>query len=584
MLENRMSLKRLFWLISAALMSLFLLLTAGLVATQWGAYRRGAESAEVVRDLQLAMRVMELVSVERGPTNGVLGASDSDMPAARVRLLRARANSDQSISDLLDALSLHRHQNYPAIADGISALRDELTRARANVDELAHRPLAARHSDDITNAVAKMIALIGRPLLATTDLSNDATNADPLLRDSLDSARLAASLREYAGQIGSQFTAAVATGRMLRANEVIAISKLTGRAEQMRFILDLQLRNNKNDPDMHAALDEVDSAYFGEGLPFLNGLLEIGLKSADYGVTTGGLAARYVPKMSSIVALRDQIMNAAIINAAQRTQRAKLMLAASVALALLALLVFYLLLRTIRNRVVIPVLESTRLFVALANGELDTQIPPPRGADEISNLFRAMEVFKASCIARISLEREREALIAQLQATSDTDFLTGLLNRRAFFTQGEAVFALAQRHQSDLALILMDIDYFKRVNDEYGHQIGDLALQQVATLCREMHRKGDIVVRYGGEEFLMLLPHTNLEQAVTVAEKLRLAIAGQAVELAFGATLNLSASFGVSAYKKDPEVDTSLEALIWRADQALYNAKNSGRNQVKNAA
>jgi diguanylate cyclase (GGDEF)-like protein len=572
-----MSLKRLFWLVSIALMSLFLLLTSGMVVSQWNTYRHGVEGLQIVGHIQSAMRVMELLSFERGPTNSVLGANEAEMPAARARLMQARRDSDQSITNLIDALQSHPQRKYPAIAACITQLRSELAKARLNIDNLSKRPLSARSSEDIADAVRKMIALIGRPLLATTDLAAIATTADPALRDSISSARLAASLREYAGQIGSLFTAAIATHRPLRSDEIIAISKLTGRAEQMRFILDLQLRSFVSDPQMRAALDDVDLSYFSEGLPLLNRLLQTGLKSGDYGLSTGGLAALYVPKMKSIVVLRDQIMNNALNSALERTRRAKLVLSGVIALAVLALAVFFLLLRTIHNRVVTPVLESTHLFVALANGELDTPIPAPRGVDEISNLFRAMAVFKDSCVARICLEQEREALITQLQATSDTDFLTGLMNRRAFFTQGEAVFAVAQRYGHDLSLILMDVDYFKRVNDEHGHQTGDAALQQVAALCRLMHRKGDILVRYGGEEFLMLLPHTDLQQAAIVAEKLRVAIASETMVTANGATLALSASFGVAAY----DSDDSLEAMIWRADQALYTAKNNGRNQVK---
>jgi diguanylate cyclase (GGDEF)-like protein len=574
-----MSLKRLFWLVSVALMSLFLLLTAGQVATQWNAYQRGAESVEIVRHVQLAMSVMELISVERGPSNAVMGADRAEMPAARAKLMRARLDSDESITALLDALHTYPQHNTTSITAGITSLRVELARARRNIDNLARRPLAERRSDDISDAVNKMIALIGRPLVSITDLSAMAIGADPLLRDSIDSARLAASLREYAGQIGSQFTAAIATRRPLHSDEIIAIAKLTGRAEQMRLTLDLQLRNYISDPQLRAALDDVDFFYFSEGLPILNRLLEIGLKSGDYGMSTGVLAAKYVPKMKSILTLRDQIMEETLSDAVARTRHAELVLIGAVALAILALAIFYLLLRAIHNHVVTPVLESTRLFVALANGELDTPIPAPRGADEISNLFRAMAVFKDSCIARISLEKEREALITQLQATSDTDFLTGLMNRRAFFTQGESLFAVAQRYQNDLALVLMDIDHFKRVNDNYGHQVGDLALQHVATLCRQTHRKGDILVRYGGEEFLMLLPHTNQEQALNVAEKLRVAIASQTLALASGEMLQLSASFGVAGYNNDH----NLEVLIWRADQALYNAKDNGRNQIQQA-
>jgi diguanylate cyclase (GGDEF)-like protein len=567
-----MSLKRLFWFTAVSLMSLCLLLTAGLVATQWNTYRRGVENVQIVHHLQLALRVMQRISAERAPSNGLLGANEAESPAIRAELVQARTDSDRSIDDLLDALDSSQRDAYRPIAAGITALRAELAQARQSVDRLAGQESAQRRSSDIGAAVNNMIALTRRSVLAAI-----LAMSDPLLRNGVANARLAASLHEYAEQIGSQFTAAVATGRPLRPDEVITIAKLNGRAEQLRFILELQLRSQKNNRQLEAALNKVDIDYFGNGLPMLNGLLATGLQSGEYGMSTGQLAALYVPKMKSIVELGDLILNDAVNGIEAKTHRAKTVLSVAIGLAGLVLAIFYWLLRNIRNRLVTPVLESAGLFVALANGELDTPIPKRRGIQEIGNLFRAMEAFKASCIARIDLEREREALITQLQASSDTDFLTGLLNRRAFYTYGEPLFAIAQRYRNDLALILMDIDYFKQVNDRHGHQIGDIVLQQVASLCQRMHRKVDLVARYGGEEFLMLLPHTSLEQATAAAEKLRAAIAAHSLTLPSGATLNIRASFGVAAYRDDATLDT----LIWRADQALYSAKDGGRNQVQ---
>jgi diguanylate cyclase (GGDEF)-like protein len=554
-------------------------LTAGLVATQWNTYRRGVENVQIVHHLQLALRVMQRISAERAPSNGLLGANQAESPAIRAELVQARSDSDRSIDDLLDALDSSQRDAYRPIAAGITALRTELAQARQTVDRLAGQALAQRHSADIGTAVNNMIALTRRSVLAATDLSAILAMSDPVLRNGVANARLAASLLEYAEQIGSQFTAAVATGRPLRPDEVITIAKLNGRAEQLRFILELQLRSQKNNRQLEAALNKVDIDYFGNGLPMLNGLLATGLQSGEYGMSTGRLAALYAPKMKSIVELGDLILNDAVNGIEAKTQRAKNVLSVAIGLAGLVLAIFYWLLRNIRNRLVTPVLESASLFVALANGELDTPIPKPRGIQEIGNLFRAMEAFKASCVARIDLEREREALITQLQASSDTDFLTGLLNRRAFYTYGEPLFAIAQRYRNDLALILMDIDYFKQVNDRHGHQIGDIVLQQVASLCLRMHRKVDLVARYGGEEFLMLLPHTSLEQATAAAEKLRAAIAAHSLTLPSGTTLDIRASFGVAAYRDDATLDT----LIWRADQALYSAKDGGRNQVQRA-
>ncbi|MDY7578209.1 diguanylate cyclase [Herbaspirillum sp. RTI4] len=575
-----MSLTRLFWLISFALMSLCLLLTAGLVATQWGSYKDGAASINVIDDLRLSLKVMELISVERGPANSLLGTDRDEAPEARLRLSTARSNSDQAIKNMLDAMQAAHRADYQPVIANILSLREELTQARLNVDRLAAMPLTSRSAAAIKEAVDSMIALIRHSLQANSDLSVRTLKVDPSLRDGIDGVRLAAHLREYAGQIGSKFTGAVAAHRPLQSSEIIDIAKLEGRAEQMREILALRRHDHQSSPAIQAALLAINTEYFNKGLPMLNGLIDIGLQSGNYGITTSQLAQRYVPTMKSILNLRDLLLSDTRHEAEIHVARAKQALAATIGIGTLSLLIFYVLLRTFYRRIITPVLESTNLFVSLANGELHKEIPRPTGVYEISNLFRAMEAFKASCIARVFLEEEREALITQLQNSSDTDFLTGLLNRRAFFLQGEQIFATAQRYGTELSLILMDIDHFKQVNDDHGHQNGDEVLKHVAELCRLIYRKSDIVVRYGGEEFLMLLPHTSLIEASHVAEKVRQALMTASIQLVSGDALRVSASFGVAEYNDD----SSLDILIWRADQALYQAKNNGRNQVQEAA
>jgi diguanylate cyclase len=121
-------------------------------------------------------------------------------------------------------------------------------------------------------------------------------------------------------------------------------------------------------------------------------------------------------------------------------------------------------------------------------------------------------------------------------------------------------------------LLILDIDYFKQVNDRFGHNIGDVVLQEVAALLKGEIREIDIVCRWGGEEFVVLLPTASIEQAVVIAEKLRNKIASLEIEVVG----NISASFGVA------EVDKKifLEDLIAKADEALYKAKSTGRNKV----
>lgn len=160
------------------------------------------------------------------------------------------------------------------------------------------------------------------------------------------------------------------------------------------------------------------------------------------------------------------------------------------------------------------------------------------------------------------------------------DGLTGIANRRHFDDFLHREWRMARRNRTALSLVILDIDYFKRFNDHYGHQSGDTSLRQVAELIqRHARRPGDLAARYGGEEFALILSDTRLEQAVEIADRIRLAVQGLAIPHAcspLGDVLTLSAGVAV-AY---PDGSDSEEVLIALADKGLYGAKERGRNQV----
>ncbi|MGJ4887539.1 sensor domain-containing diguanylate cyclase [Bradyrhizobium sp. HKCCYLRH3099] len=162
-----------------------------------------------------------------------------------------------------------------------------------------------------------------------------------------------------------------------------------------------------------------------------------------------------------------------------------------------------------------------------------------------------------------------------LRNLSMRDSLTGALSRRAFRSEGERLRALAERHGHRLTCALIDVDHFKSVNDQYGHAVGDLVLSQVVESCRGVLRDSDVIGRLGGEEFGIVLPHTSLAQAMAVLEKMRLAVAGLAVDSPCG-PIRVTASFGAVDFVPGLTFDAMLE----RADLAMYAAKDDGRNRV----
>jgi len=183
--------------------------------------------------------------------------------------------------------------------------------------------------------------------------------------------------------------------------------------------------------------------------------------------------------------------------------------------------------------------------------------------------------------AAIAIRNAR--LYSKIEQISVTDELTGLFNRRGFSQLGEREIERASRFERPLAVLMLDIDHFKKVNDTYGHPIGDQVLRALAACIRQGIRRIDVVGRYGGEEFTLLLPETDLPVAIQIAERLRQSVAELAIPIPQGKdgstpiSIRITVSVGVAFLLPDVP---NLSVLIHRADQALYRVKDSGRNRV----
>lgn len=204
------------------------------------------------------------------------------------------------------------------------------------------------------------------------------------------------------------------------------------------------------------------------------------------------------------------------------------------------------------------------------------------GADD----YLTKPVSPAELKARVSvgarivrLEAELREARARLEVMVSTDELTGVANRRALIGRLQEELSQARRTGHDLSVAMIDIDRFKRLNDTYGHAAGDLVLCEVVERILNAKREYDIVGRWGGEEFVAILPELSLEEAVPVAERLRAEVADMPFILADGTTLPVTFSVGLATAPAG-RVD-SVDALLASADRALYRAKEAGRNRVE---
>ncbi len=202
---------------------------------------------------------------------------------------------------------------------------------------------------------------------------------------------------------------------------------------------------------------------------------------------------------------------------------------------------------------------------------------PPSVLDEIQkNIEDIILNFDIPEGNKLDVIKKINFMYSQTRYMSVTDPLTGLYNRRHFEDNLEREFLRAVRYDNNLSFAIIDVDFFKKVNDTYGHSCGDYVLKEVAYLILQTFRKTDMVFRYGGEEFAVIITETPIEKAVIPLERLRKSIS----EYPFsynGTKIKITVSIGVSEVNKQTE---SVHQLFENADKALYKAKENGRNQI----
>ena len=201
--------------------------------------------------------------------------------------------------------------------------------------------------------------------------------------------------------------------------------------------------------------------------------------------------------------------------------------------------------------------------------EIPTQFLRMGANDFINKPFTEIEIK-----TRINANLELLDLFQKARDLANKDFLTGVFNRRYFFNSGQAIFAKANRKKQSIAVAMFDIDHFKKVNDTYGHHMGDIAIKETARIITQNIRSSDLVARFGGEEFCVLLEDITPQNTLKLFEKIRAEIENHVIEIK-DVKLNITLSIGICYGLQD-----TLEKMINISDQELYKCKNNGRNRI----
>ncbi len=542
----------------------------------WHSHAAARDATTSLSVVHGTLDAMAAVLMERGSMNAALIEGQPVSPARQHELKLARDASDGKIADLLE---LHRTRNCNGCRDAQPAIRQiaqNLTRHRARADQLIAKPRALITALDLNDVVVVMAGLI--PALEETALDNSAV----VIGNEVESpglmtiAMLAAGLREQAGLLGSGFMPAQAQRRTLSAVETQRIEQQLGRIAQLRALLEVQLTTH---PDLETrAYPRVQNEYFGSGLEYIDQLRRVPFSSSDWSVPSEGLQERYVPLMQSIVDFRDEVLLQLERQLRRQSSWALTELITTTTVAIVLLLAATWGFTKFRWRLIRPFVVATDIINAITADGVFAPISATGYRKEVRGLFDAIQKLKENAVAKSRTEHERERLIADLAAMAETDFLTGLLNRRAFHARAEALCASLNGTEQLLTLIVFDIDHFKRINDSYGHAGGDTVLVAVAQACHQNWRRSDIVARIGGEEFAVLCTVRSAAQASAMAHGMRRRIEHLSVLLDGGIIASITASFGVVCAPASEAGD--IETLLKKADELLYRAKAAGRNCV----
>jgi len=225
----------------------------------------------------------------------------------------------------------------------------------------------------------------------------------------------------------------------------------------------------------------------------------------------------------------------------------------------------------------------------LAHGGRTLRLDVSHKKDDMAQIYEAYEItrknlLKGDMYAQLYLNIKELEIKAQqnqntkLKEIAFTDSLTGLINRRKFDKVSAKEIKRASRYDRNLSFLMMDIDFFKSINDTYGHSVGDKVLQHFSNICIKMIRDIDITARIGGEEFVIMLPETNSDNAYIFAERFREKISNSTIEIK-NQKINYTVSIGIAKLRKD--IDENADTILCRADKALYKAKESGRNRTE---
>ena len=541
-------------------------LSIPLIVKSYRDYNKTNQALTEIQALQAVADLANKISRERAPANKLMSSNQQDFAKHVLELKLYRLTVDEQMKKTLEVL---KHSNLPNLDLSLFDRLDEaLTQGRQQVDAYAALPREQRNAETMDQAILEMFNAWEHSHDVLKDVIAVSEGKDTAVSNFYVQILLLADLRDQAGRAASNVMAHVAFKQPIPETNLARSLQTRKQVMYLWELIDtLQPERDKTE-EFKVLHQAVYNEFLAKGLLIVERLMNESIYHRPYYLTGTQLTEAIVDKFSTVVELQNYLLKYSVEKAIIEKHKAQNILLTTVGISLISIFAALFTMIYARKRVFSPLIQAREILFDLSHSSIrpnpmDTKDQPAN----MYSLFTAIQQLKQTL-------QQRDALEFRLKNIAHLDSLTGVANRYAL---NEYIKLLENQPTqfSETCLMVIDIDHFKQVNDVYGHLMGDQVIQFVAEKLKENIRTSDLLVRYGGDEFIVLIENVGMERALKIAEKIRSEIyEAKSVDNVRCPDLKVSISIGVAIGA------TSWMALLEKADRALFQAKEQGKNKV----
>ncbi|MBH2000682.1 MAG: GGDEF domain-containing protein [Moraxellaceae bacterium] len=537
-----------------------------LIIHSYQEYVKTNQAVTEIISLRALVKTANQISKERAPTNKAMSSQPSDLLKNKKKLEEHRHVVDTQIDQTISVL---KRNGFESIALYLQRdLKVKLLQARTEVDIYIQLPYQQRTSKQFDHAILSMFAVWDKNRDFLKLLMTQVKSKDSNMSNYFISILVLTDMRDQAGRIASNIMAPITFDETI-ADENRARSLQTQHQAQYLWSLVDTIQPEQTKTVEYIRLHErVKTEFLDQGLPLVSKLLDQSKNGESYFLTGTQLTERMVSKFTTVMDLQNYILDYSLEVIKQQNKKAKQQFIFTFGISIVSLLTAIFTMIYAKKKVFSPLIRARNLILRLSRSLDEQSSLEKQSKEEFFSLFEAIDKLKG-------MLKQRDVMESQLKQIANSDVLTGVANRLAL---EEYINLLESKPEglSETCVIVVDIDNFKFVNDQYGHIVGDQVITMIADQLRHNVRASDLIVRYGGDEFLVVIESIEMNAAKAIAESIRSGILKQNIIISsVGELIQVSVSIGVAI-----GAESWLE-LLEKADQSMLRAKAKGKNIVE---